>query len=169
MPTESNFTKQVQIDGKDVTLEILDTAGQEEFRAFRDASLRQGDGYLLVYSIDDRTSFEEVLKTFTYVTRGNEGRQYKVMVIGNKSVSAVVTVSLYTMLMRMLAMQDLESDRKVSTQEAAGWATQNKIAHMETSAKVDSYCWFLVLFSHRHYLPTFLPTYLVQSKHRVVV
>ena len=88
--TESNFTKQVQIDGKDVTLEILDTAGQEEFRAFRDASLRQGDGYLLVYSIDDRTSFEEVLKTFTYVTRGNEGRQYKVMVIGNKSVTVVV-------------------------------------------------------------------------------
>ena len=34
-----------------------------------------------------------------------------------------------------MKMQDLESERKVSTQEAAAWATQNKISHLETSAK----------------------------------
>ncbi len=69
-----------------MTAEILDTAGQEEFKAFRDASLKQGEGYLLVYSIDDYSSWEDVKKTYTYVQRVNENRPFRAVVIGNKSV-----------------------------------------------------------------------------------
>ena len=122
---------QVELDGQQVTLEILDTAGQEEFKAFRDASLRQGEGYMLVYSIDDKASFDDVKSTYTFVTRGNEGRPFRVLVIGNKSVR------LHGIRARHhRRRQDLEAERKVSTQEAAAWAAQNKITHLETSAKV---------------------------------
>jgi hypothetical protein len=98
----------------------------------REASLRLGDGYLLVYSIDDRASFEDVQKTFTIVNRGNEGRAIRIMVIGNKCVR----VSSQRPARASHAPQDLESDRKVTTKEAADWAASKQISHLETSAKV---------------------------------
>lgn len=41
-------------------LDILDTAGQEEYSAMREQYMRTGEGFLLVYSIIDRNSFEEI-------------------------------------------------------------------------------------------------------------
>ena len=41
---------------------VLDTAGQEEFSAMREQYMRSGEGFLLVFSLADRTSYEEIFK-----------------------------------------------------------------------------------------------------------
>merc|ERR1712048_925904 len=56
---EDSYRKQVQIDGKPALLDILDTAGQEEYAALQDQWIREGDGFLIVYSITASNSLEE--------------------------------------------------------------------------------------------------------------
>ncbi len=43
-------------------LDILDTAGQEEYSSMRDQYMRTGQSFLLVYSITDRRTFEEAIQ-----------------------------------------------------------------------------------------------------------
>lgn len=45
---ESNFRKQVTLDQDSVLLDILDTAGQEEYSVLREQYMRMGDAFLLV-------------------------------------------------------------------------------------------------------------------------
>jgi GTPase SAR1 family protein len=42
---------QVEVDGQQCMLEILDTAGTEQFTAMRDLYMKNGQGFVLVYSI----------------------------------------------------------------------------------------------------------------------
>ena len=48
------------IDDETCLLDILDTAGQEEYSAMRDQYMRTGQGFLLVYAITSRSSFDEI-------------------------------------------------------------------------------------------------------------
>ncbi len=50
-------------------LDILDTAGQEEYSSLRDVYMRQGQGFLIVYDITDRVSFDEASRVFEYVKK----------------------------------------------------------------------------------------------------
>jgi len=59
---EDSYTKQCVIDDTVAKLDILDTAGQEEFSAMREQYMRSGEGFLLVFSLADRTSYEEIYK-----------------------------------------------------------------------------------------------------------
>eukprot|EP01091_Cochliopodium_minus_P019119 TRINITY_DN7936_c0_g1_i1.p1 TRINITY_DN7936_c0_g1~~TRINITY_DN7936_c0_g1_i1.p1 ORF type:complete len:132 (+),score=21.72 TRINITY_DN7936_c0_g1_i1:17-412(+) len=59
---EDSYRKQVQIENKVVMLDILDTAGKEDFSALRDNWIREGEGFVLVYDITDKTSFEMILE-----------------------------------------------------------------------------------------------------------
>ncbi len=43
-------------------LDILDTAGQEEFSSMQEQWMRDGKGFMLVYNIINRATFDEVLK-----------------------------------------------------------------------------------------------------------
>ncbi|KAJ2908056.1 Ras GTPase, partial [Coemansia aciculifera] len=47
---EDSYRKQCQIDGDLCVLDILDTAGQEEYAAMRDYHIRSGHGFIIVYS-----------------------------------------------------------------------------------------------------------------------
>ncbi|POI34652.1 hypothetical protein CIB84_001596, partial [Bambusicola thoracicus] len=51
---EDSYTKQCVIDERAARLDILDTAGQEEFGAMREQYMRTGEGFLLVFSVTDR-------------------------------------------------------------------------------------------------------------------
>jgi GTPase KRas len=57
---EDSYRKQCVIDDEVALLDILDTAGQEEYSAMREQYMRTGEGFLLVYSITDQSSFEEI-------------------------------------------------------------------------------------------------------------
>lgn len=48
------------IDGETCLLDILDTAGQEEYSAMRDQYMRTGEGFLLVFAVNETKSFENV-------------------------------------------------------------------------------------------------------------
>ena len=57
-PTKADsYRKKVTLDGQDSHIDILDTAGQEEYAAIRDNYYRTGEGFLCVYSILEPETF----------------------------------------------------------------------------------------------------------------
>ena len=50
-------------------LDIFDTAGQEEYSAVRELYVRSGDGFIIVYSVTDDTSFHEAESIFQWLKR----------------------------------------------------------------------------------------------------
>merc|ERR1711939_199521 len=72
---EDSYRKQVQIDGQSCMLEVLDTAGQEEYTALRDQWIRDGEGFVLVYDISSRASFARIEKLHRQIQRVKESSQ----------------------------------------------------------------------------------------------
>lgn len=75
--------KTVDIKGKKVKLQIWDTAGQERFRTITSAYYRGAMGILIVYSINDATSFSNV-KTWLSNIQAHGNDKVKLMLVGNK-------------------------------------------------------------------------------------
>merc|ERR1711953_1565035 len=57
---EDSYRKQVEVDGQQCMLEILDTAGTEQFTAMRDLYMKNGQGFVLVYSITAQSTFNDI-------------------------------------------------------------------------------------------------------------
>jgi len=113
---EDSYRKQCVIDDRVAHLDILDTAGQEEFSAMREQYMRTGEGFLLVFSVTDRSSFEEINRFHTQILRVKDKDEFPMILVGNKS--------------------DLEADRCVSTAEAQELGSRMlKIPYLESSAK----------------------------------
>jgi len=112
---EDSYRKQVTIDNETCLLDILDTAGQEEYSAMRDQYMRTGQGFLMVYAITSRSSFEELVGFKDQILRVKDADRVPMAVVGNKS--------------------DLESERQVSNQEGADLARSFGAPFFETSAK----------------------------------
>ena len=63
------------MDGVTYKLSILDTAGQDEFSAFREVYYRSGDGFILVCSFGDESSLREIRQFHSQVRRVREGKK----------------------------------------------------------------------------------------------
>ena len=60
-PTKADsYRKKVLLDDNEVQIDILDTAGQEDYAAIRDNYFRSGEGFLCVFSIIEHESFSAV-------------------------------------------------------------------------------------------------------------
>lgn len=89
---EDSYRKKVKIPyqgGERTTLiDILDTAGQEEFNAMQDQWMREGKGFLLVYSVDSRQSFQEITTLRKKILRcrdvGESNTFVPMVIAGNK-------------------------------------------------------------------------------------
>jgi GTPase KRas len=57
---DSTYRKECMIDDDAVALEVLDTSGLEGFQTLLEEWARLADGFMLVYSITSRSSFEEI-------------------------------------------------------------------------------------------------------------
>ena len=69
-PTSADsYRKAIVLDGQDVNVDILDTAGQEDYAAMRDNYYRTGEGFLCVYSITMVESFEKLESFFEQILR----------------------------------------------------------------------------------------------------
>ncbi|XP_038134323.1 ras-related protein R-Ras [Cyprinodon tularosa] len=112
---EDSYTKVCTVDGKETRLDILDTAGQEEFGAMREQYMRSGEGFLLVFALNDRGSFHEVQKFHTQILRVKDRDDFPMVLVGNKA--------------------DLEQQRVISREDAQAFARENRIHYMEASAK----------------------------------
>lgn len=92
---EDSYTKQCVIDDVPAKLDILDTAGQEEFSAMREQYMRSGEGFLLVFSVTDHSSFDEMFKFHRQILRVKDRDEFPMLMVGNKSdMEAQRTVSL---------------------------------------------------------------------------
>ncbi|KAJ8031970.1 Ras-related protein R-Ras2 [Holothuria leucospilota] len=112
---EDSYMKQCVIDNTPCKLDILDTAGQDEFSAMREQYMRSGEGFLLVFSLTNRTSFDEIYKYHRQILRVKDRDEFPMILVGNKC--------------------DLESSRQVTTEEGNQLAQTLKIAYLEASAK----------------------------------
>ena len=54
---EDSYRKSVVIDNTSLILDIIDTAGMEEYRAMRELYIRKGRGFIIVYSVTNNSSF----------------------------------------------------------------------------------------------------------------
>ncbi|CAG8543393.1 10962_t:CDS:2, partial [Ambispora gerdemannii] len=104
----------VNVEGKQIKLQIWDTAGQESFRSITRSYYRGAAGALLVYDITRRDTFDHLL-TWLEDARQHSNSNTTIMLIGNKS--------------------DLDSKRAVSHEEGEAFAKQHGLFFMETSAK----------------------------------
>jgi small GTP-binding protein len=57
---EDSYQKNVNIDGQPALIEVLDTAGQEEYSSMQDQWMRDGQAFLLIYSITDEKTFQDL-------------------------------------------------------------------------------------------------------------
>ena len=64
---EDSYRKQVVIDGETCLLDILDTAGQEEYSAMRDQYMRTGEGFLLVFAVNEVSYAHELSDKFLFL------------------------------------------------------------------------------------------------------
>merc|ERR1712232_1240678 len=81
---EDSYRKQVVIDGQPCLLAILDTAGQEEFTALRDQWIRDCEGFIIIYSITGRNSFNQVTAFRNQVLKVKDTDTIPLMLVGNK-------------------------------------------------------------------------------------
>lgn len=82
---EEMHSGQFEVNGHPVTLDILDTSGSYEFPAMRRLSIATGDAFILVYSVDDPKSFEEVQRLHEQIVEEKNNERIPVVVVGNKS------------------------------------------------------------------------------------
>lgn len=62
----------------------MDTAGQEEFSAMREQYMRSGEGFLLVFSVTEKSSFEEIYKFHKQILRVKDRDEFPMLMVGNK-------------------------------------------------------------------------------------
>lgn len=144
---EDSYRKQVMVDDETALLDILDTAGQEEFSSMQDQWMRDGKGFLLVYNITarydpaywrrartgltralSRNTFDEVSGLYDKILRSKDQEKVPIVLCGNKC--------------------DLVNDREVQTSEGEELAAQWGCPFFETSAKEkinNEECFFQVV------------------------
>ena len=81
---EDSYKKQVVIDKETCFLDILDTAGQEEFQAMRDQYMREREGFLIVFAVNNDESLEEISEFVGQIKRVKEGEEVRMVLVGNK-------------------------------------------------------------------------------------
>ncbi|XP_048388140.1 ras-related protein Rap-2a isoform X2 [Stegostoma tigrinum] len=104
-----------RVDSSPSVLEILDTAGTEQFASMRDLYIKNGQGFILVYSLVNQQSFQDIRPMRDQIIRVKRYEKVPVILVGNKV--------------------DLESEREVSGAEGRALAEEWGCPFMETSAK----------------------------------
>ena len=119
-PTEHDTTREdsysipARIDDIQCQLEILDTAGQDDYQTMLDTWINSADGFILVYSIDNKESFQSTKTRYERILKLKEGQKVSIVVVGNKC--------------------DLDDRRQVSRDEAEKYCKSNNINFLEASA-----------------------------------
>ncbi|KAK8073778.1 ras family-domain-containing protein [Apiospora phragmitis] len=82
---EDSYRTQVNVDSRPVVLEILDTAGTEQFVAMRDLYMKTGQGFLLVFSITSASSLAELAGLRDEIIRIKDDEKVPIVICGNKA------------------------------------------------------------------------------------
>ena len=109
--------KTLEIENKQIKMQIWDTAGQERFRNVISSYFRGSHGIFLIYDITNRDSFKN-LENWLIEIEKNASQNVLKILIGNKS--------------------DLVDDREIKTEEGQAFANRNGMKFIETSAKMNT-------------------------------
>eukprot|EP01137_Pigoraptor_chileana_P009568 Opistho-2@58058 len=112
---EDAYRKQTVIDDEVAVLDILDTAGQEEYSMMREQYMRTGEGFAIVFSVTSRKSFEAVRQLWRQALSVRDSDWVPAVLIGNKS-------------------DILGPERAVTSAEAKSLAKELGIVYIEASA-----------------------------------
>jgi GTPase KRas protein len=134
---EDSYRKQVVIDSQSCMLEVLDTAGQEEYTALRDQWIRDGEGFVLVYSITSRASFSRIGKFYNQIQRVKDSTSIASPSMYHSSpISPVASQSFGPAPVMLVGNKsDRVTEREVSTQEGQALAKELGCDFVEASAK----------------------------------
>ncbi|ETO19181.1 hypothetical protein RFI_18052 [Reticulomyxa filosa] len=111
---EDSYRKQISINEEGLVLEVLDTAGQEEFSSFHDAWIRDGNGFILVFSLCDRSTLDSISAFREKILRSKDKTSFPMVVVGTK--------------------KDLENERQFSTKEVKDLTDKWGVDYIEASA-----------------------------------
>ncbi|CAJ0830654.1 9680_t:CDS:2, partial [Entrophospora sp. SA101] len=112
---EGSYRKQVVIDDQPCVLHVLDTSGQEEYTALWDQWIRDGEGFLLIYSISSHSTFEQIERYKDQIIRVKGSNKIPFILVGNKC--------------------DKHTEREVSREEGINMAKRLGCEFFESSAK----------------------------------
>ncbi|EPY78867.1 ras-related protein Rap-2c-like protein [Camelus ferus] len=115
---EDFYRKEIEVDSSPSVLEILDTAGTEQFASMRDLYIKNGQGFILVYSLVNQQSFQDIKPMRDQIVRVKRYEKVPLILVGNKV--------------------DLEPEREVMSSEGRALAQEWGCPFMETSAKSKS-------------------------------
>eukprot|EP01083_Nonionella_stella_P259706 886403_1 len=82
---EDAYRKQVDVDGNQLILDILDTAGQEDFECLRQQWMKDKNGFILVFSIIHKISFTQLQEFYDGIMDiYDDGNVPPIVLVGNK-------------------------------------------------------------------------------------
>ena len=111
-----DFIDEAKFENKEYKFKIFDTAGQERYKCISTNTIQIADGFLLVFSVTDKKSFELLDHWIKNINDLVDIKSKILILAGNKA--------------------DIDDDeREVSREEAENYANQNNILYFETSAK----------------------------------
>ncbi|CAJ2503089.1 Uu.00g104830.m01.CDS01 [Anthostomella pinea] len=125
---EDSYRYSTIIDDVEFSLEVLDTAGEEAYATLRDQWVRNGQGFLLVYSISSRASFTAIGNLFQQVLREKDWNPQYVAASSPKNLPIVIVGN----------KSDRLAERHVSVTEGSDLAEKLGCGFIETSAKIGS-------------------------------
>ncbi|XP_010184834.1 PREDICTED: ras-related protein Rap-2c, partial [Mesitornis unicolor] len=113
---EDFYRKEIEVDSSPSVLEILDTAGTEQFASMRDLYIKNGQGFILHIYSEASGFFDQDIKPMRdQIVRVKRYEKVPLILVGNKV--------------------DLESEREVLSAEGRALAQEWGCPFMETSAK----------------------------------
>eukprot|EP01126_Amoeba_proteus_P013460 TRINITY_DN1572_c0_g1_i7.p1 TRINITY_DN1572_c0_g1~~TRINITY_DN1572_c0_g1_i7.p1 ORF type:complete len:203 (+),score=36.60 TRINITY_DN1572_c0_g1_i7:28-609(+) len=112
---EDSYRKLVEVDGSQFMLEILDTAGTEQFTAMRDLYMKNGQGFVLAYSIIAQSTFNDIPDLREQILRVKDIDNVPMVLVGNKC--------------------DLSDQRVITTEQGEALAGKFSCKFLEASAK----------------------------------
>ncbi len=112
---DDDYRKTIKIDKSSCLIQGIDTVGNDQFTAVRDFYMKDGHGFLLVYSITDRSSFEAVRTIHAEIAAMRQVERFPAVIVGNRS--------------------DLEDQRQVSREEGQELARSLGCPFFEASSK----------------------------------
>lgn len=113
----------------------LTTAGQEEYIALRDQWIRDGEGFVLVYSISSRSSFARIQRFHSQIQRVKETAMAGSPTYPGSPISASAPIFGQAPVMLVGNKCDRVTEREVSTQEGQALAKDLGCDFVEASAK----------------------------------
>ena len=109
-----NIKDEKEFDKKKYSFKIYDTAGQERYKSISINYIKLGDGFLLVFAVDNRETFDKLEEWVQNIYDSVPIDEKVIFLVGNKIDSP---------------------DRVITKEEAEAYAKKKNFPYYETSAK----------------------------------